>query len=139
MNQLARLIDEVDKVTQERGAPAVGEFLASVMTGQDPRPVDSPLFAMVKRISFREFTGGEAFPTLEEWTTLVSMVLGSGLYERAPVSIEQSQRAAEKLMEYLHAKMKALEVSTTLDAKIQVVPLSGTDLDDFHERFNDEF
>lgn len=139
MGQLQRLIDEVDKVARERGAPAVGEFLATVMTGKDPRPVESPLFSLVKKIAFREFVGGESFPTPEEWAAIVGEVLGSGLYERANVDIGLSTRAAERLMEYLHAKMKAIEVNANVDARIEVVPLTGADLDAFKERFEDEF
>lgn len=139
MGQLQRLIDEVDRVSRERGAPGVGEFLATVMSGKDPRPVESPLFSMVKKISFREFTGGEAFPTPHEWEAITTEVLGSGRYERAFVDIGLSTRAAEKLMEYLHAKMKAIEVNANVNARVEVVPLTGDELDAFKERFEDEF
>ena len=140
INQLQRLIDEVDKVARDRGAPAVGEFLATVMSGKDPRPVESPLYALVKRITFREFTiGGDPFPTPDDWIAIVTEVLGSGLYEKAFVDIGLSTRAAEKLMEYLHAKMKSVEVNATVDARIHITPLTDDELDGFRERFNDEF
>jgi hypothetical protein len=140
LNQLQRLIDEVDRVATESGAPAPGEFLARVMAGEDPRPLDSPLYTLVKRIAFREFSGqGESFPTPEEWSTVVCMVLDSDEYQRARVTMDQSIKAGERLMEYLHAKMRSIEVQGNLGIKLEVKPLTGEDLDAFKERFNDEF
>lgn len=140
MNQLQRLIEDVDKVAQEHGSPPPGEFLANVMAGRDPRPVDSPLFTLVKGIAYREFTGaGDPFPSPDEWQLIVEIVLGSEDYQKAPVSIEHSMRAGEKLMEYLHAKMKRVEVQGALDVQLRVEPLTGDDLEAFRERFNKDF
>lgn len=137
--QLRRLIDDVDRVATEKGIPAPGEFLAMIMAGQDPRPMDSPLYELVKRIQFREFAGGDAYPTPAEWSDIIDMVLNSDEYRRSRIGIEQSLRASEKLMEYLHAKMKAVEVSGGLDVKLEVTPLTGDELDAFKAKFEDEF
>ena len=140
LNQLQRLIDEVDRVAIESGSPAPGEFLARVMAGEDPRPLDSYLYTLVKRIAFREFSGsGENYPTPEEWATVVETVLGSDEYRKAPITIDQSLRATEKLMEYLHAKMRSIEVQGNLGIRLEVKPLTGEDLDKFKEKFDEEF
>lgn len=140
MNQLQRLIDDVDKVAKEQGSPPPGEFLAHVMTGHDPRPVEAPIYALVKKIAFREFTDtGEAFPTPDEWALIVEIILGSGEYDKAPVSIEHSMRATEKLMEFLHAKMKRVEVQGALDVQLKVEPLTGDDLEAFRAKFQSDF
>jgi len=140
MNQLQRLIKEVDTVASDKGSPAPGEFLARVMAGEDPRPIDAPLYALVKRIAFREFSGqGDAYPTPDEWSLITEVVLSTDEYKQARVGVEQSLRAAEKLMEYLHAKMKSVEVQGQLDVRLEVVPLTGDDLTEFKARFDDEF
>ena len=140
LNQLQRLINDVDKVAKESGAPAPGEFLARVMSGEDPRPIDSPLYGLVKRIGFREFHNqGDPYPTPEEWGMICEMVLGSDEYQKSRVDIDQSLNAASRLMEYLHAKMKRVEIQGGLDIQIEVKPLTGADLDAFHERFSNDF
>lgn len=139
IEQLHKLMEDVERVSKRQGSPSPGEFLATVMSGQDPRPMDSPLYELVRKIALREFTGGDPHPSEEEWTTIQTMVLDSDLYKASRVPIEQSLTAAQKLMEYLHAKMKAVEVSGGLDVKVEVKPLTGDELDAFKERFDDEF
>ena len=139
LEQLQRLISDVERVTIEKGSPAPGEFLASVMSGFDPRNIESPLYDIVRKISLREFTGGDPLPTMGEWTEISSIVLSDSQYRKARVPIEQSLQAAQRLMDFLHAKMKAVEVSGSMDVTLEVKPLSGADLDAFKERFENEF
>jgi hypothetical protein len=135
LKQLHTLIEQVEVTTKSLGGQLPGAFLASVMSGYDPREVDSPLFTLVKKISFRDLEGGENFPTPEEWLAVSEEILSGG-YERARVPVEQSQRAAEKLMEFLHAKMKAVELSGQVETVVKVEPLTGEELERFRERFN---
>ena len=140
LNQLQRLIDAVDSVASDMGSPPPGEFLATVMAGTDPRPIEAPLYALVKRIAFREFSGqGDAFPTPEEWSMITETVLSTDEYKQSRVTLDQSLRASERLMEYLHAKMKSIEVSGAMNVRVEVAPLTGADLDEFKARFDNEF
>lgn len=139
LSQLEKLIKEVEDVATAEKGPAVGEFLASLMMGKDPRNIPSTLYLMIKRISMREWEGGKSFPTPEEWEMIVTEVLGSGNYEKASVDIEMSQRAAAELMKYLHAKMKSVEVSGNINNTHVVTVLDGKDYDEFKERFKNEF
>lgn len=134
-HQLQSLIEQVDGTTKELGGQLPGAFLASIMSGYDPREIDSPLFTITKKISFRDLEGGENFPTKEEWDAISTIILSGG-YEKTRVPVEHSQRAAERLMEFMHAKMKAIELSGNLDMVVKVEPLTGEELDRFHERFN---
>lgn len=137
--RLRDLIKQVSKVADETGALPPGEFLATVAAGIDPRPIDSPLYTIVHRIASRGFSGGDPMPTMDEWMNIQEIVLNSGEYKKSRVSIEQSLQAATKLMDFLHAKMKAVELTGDLDVKLEVKPLTGADLDAFKERFEDEF
>lgn len=140
--QLSKLIQQVDKTTGEAGAPGVGEFLACIMTGRDPRPIDSPLFTLVKRIAMRQYDMSimsASMPNEFEWSEIVNIVLNSGLYQKAFVDVKQSQQAAEKLMEYLHAKMKSVELSGSIDHHIKIEPLTGRALEAFKDRFEEEY
>ena len=139
LNQLQRLIDQVGKTSKDLGGVLPGEFLASVMSGKDPRPMDSPLYKLVRKIALREFSGGDPMPTPEEWEQIRTIVLESGLYRAARVPIEQSLAAAQKLMEFLHARLKAVEISGGLGVQMEVKPLTGAALDAFKKRFEDEF
>jgi len=139
LEQLAKLVEEVDDVCLETGTPSPGAFLATVMAGEDPRPVESELFKLVKRIAYRDLMGGDPFPSKEEWLELVSIVLGSDAYVKTPLDASMSVRAAEKLMDFLHAKMKAVELSGATTHLVKVEPLTAEEVDLFRERFNDEF
>jgi len=138
-SQLEKLIKSVDSTATELAAPDVPSFLTSVMAGTDPRDIDSELYTLVKRIVFREFTGGSPQPDSDEWTQIVNIVLNSGRYQKSPVDINQSQAAANKLMDFLHAKMKALEITGDMNVKVEIEPLTGKALDEFKSRFDDEF
>lgn len=139
LERLAELIDDVDQVCLEKGTPSPGAFLATVMSGEDPRPVESELFTLVKRIAFRDLMGGDPFPTKEEWVQVMNIVMGSDAYVKTPLDASMSVRAAEKLMDFLHAKMKAIELSGATTHLVKVEPLSPAEVDLFTERFQDEF
>ena len=140
LDQLQRLIREVDRVSADMDVPPPGEFLATVMAGRDPRDMDSPLYTLVQKIALRAFqTGQNDMPEESEWAAIKSLVLETDHYRQARVSIEQSIQAATKLMEYLHAKMKAVEMTGGVGVQLDVKPLTGDDVKAFKERFEDEF
>lgn len=139
LDRLNALIEQVDRVSDERGSMPVGEWLATVMSGLDPRPINSPLYDLVRKSAMREYTGGDPRFTDEECELIRHLVLETDEYKHARVTLDQSMSAANKLMDFLHAKMKAVEVSGGLDVRLEIQPLTEAELDAFRARFDDEY
>jgi len=140
-DRVRALLADVEAACEATGAPSPGEFLARAMAGEDPRPLDGELFMLVKRIAFREFdpAGGEPYPTREEWDRIIEIVIGSGLYNVDRVSFRDSMRAAENLMEFLHAKMKAIELSGSVGVDLTIHPLTDDEVKTFAQWYNDRY
>jgi hypothetical protein len=105
------------------------------MAGQDPRPGNSSeLWDLVASSQTKER------PSAATWARIVEIVLGDDRYRRDFVDSTASIKAAEKLMDFLFAKRKAVEVTGHLTASVAVTqPLTVEEIEKFEERFCDEF
>jgi len=135
--QLDKLRDEVSRLCERTDVPEPGEFLASLMSGTDPRPRSNLLFKYIKNIV--DELGPEVPPTPDEWEFIVDIILNSGLYENEPVSLDVSVQSANKLMDFLHAKLKAIELNAEIDINARVVPLSDDEIKRFKEVWDSRF
>lgn len=121
--------------------PDPARWLATIMTGQDPRPLDAPILDMVRKIVYREFDeeGGEPFPDTAEWAELVEHVLSSGLYEKARVPLQESHKAAQKLMDFLHKNQKQVTAEITEVEAKEPADLTDADIIRIRKILNDVF
>ena len=127
------LFEAIEKVCRDGGVDEPAQFLASVMTGTDPREPVSELFRLVLKI-------GEDRPTQGQWEELRTLVLESPAYKPTRVSFAASQKAAKTLLEYLHPKLKSTEVSARLSAAVGITaPLTPEDVKTFEDWFTGEF
>jgi hypothetical protein len=132
-NDSKELFAEIEQICKEGGVDEPARFLASVMTGSDPREPVSPLYRMFLKI-------GEDPPTPGQWRELRDLVLGDPAYKPTRVSFTASAKAAKSLLEYLHPKLKSTEVSARLSAAIGITaPLSPEDVQTFEDWFSGEF
>lgn len=106
------LQDQVEGVYTSRGLDyTIGESLAMLSIGLDPRVDTGPLYALVYKI----FKDGR-LPEEHEWTQICDLVVESPLYKPSRVDLKASQQATERLMEYMYPKRKAVELSGGLEA-----------------------
>lgn len=137
--RLDALRDKVARLCGETDVPEPAEFLASVMSGTDPRRRD-PLLRSLVLSAVRENGGDRTTPpSPDDWSFIVDLVLDSGLYDAEPVPLDVSYAAAKELLQYLESKLKAVEVSGTLDANVHVVPLSDEEIQRFKEIWDSRF
>lgn len=139
-DKLAGLQKTVEDLMREKGAeygdPA--EFLASIVAGIDPRPIKSALYKLVKQID--ESVGVDGLPDATDWSMIKHLVLDSGCYTHERVDISTSMNAALKLIEFLHPKQKAVDLSATVDATVRVLPaLTDEEMDLFNQFFKENF
>lgn len=138
--KLEDLKNAVADLCQETNVPEPGVFLAEIMSGRDPRNQCSKLYTFVKQLA----ESGEE-PNEVDFEYIKYLVLGvpplfTSQYEPERVDINQSIRAAEKLIEYLYAKLKAVEVSGNVGLDVRVLPpLSDEEIKRFKERWDKEF
>jgi hypothetical protein len=102
------LLERVQAVCLAEGCPEPDEWLAQVMAGVDPRFDASPLYKMVLKL---DEENGDSPPDMADWVQLRDLILNDPGYK--PVRIEQtvSMRAAERLMDHLYPKLKAVDVT----------------------------
>lgn len=124
--KLDKLRDSVAQLCKSTEVPEPGEFLTSLMGGLDPRPRSNLLHAYVSEIT-------DDRPSVEDWEFIRDIILGSGLYLHEPVSLDTSVKAAEKLMDFLHAKLKAIELQSDVTHQINVTPLTADEIRLFKE------
>jgi len=137
--RLDQLRERVSRLCDRTDVPEPGEFLASLMSGSDPRRRDPLLRSLVLAV-VRESGGDQSIPpNSEDWSEIVSLVLDSGLYETEPVPLEVSTAAARELLQYLEAKLKAVEVSGDLDVNLRVVPLTDDEIKRFKGIWDGQF
>ncbi len=122
----------VSKVCKDVDIEGPLKFLASVMSGVDPRRV-SHIWQLVQIIEEENF--GDP-PTNDQWEEIVEAVERD--YEPSPVDLVSSQRAAITLAEYQHPKRKSVEVIGE-GGKVEVPKLTDDELDLFEAWFNDQF
>lgn len=92
--------------------PSPVEFLTQIMGGTDPRRVSQ---VYLKVLALEEEYEGAA-PDDWDWQELVDLIKAE--YRGSIVEIGKSQDAAKQLMEYMHPKRKAIEVSQKGKAEV---------------------
>lgn len=141
---LLQLRSSIEDVCREYGVPDPARWLATIMTGNDPRPMDAPIVEMIKKIVYREFEEdeeGDPFPDESEWAALVDHVLSSGLYAKARVPLQDSHKAAQKLMDFLHRQQKstAMTVKDATPKYDELPALTDKDVKRVKKIFDDVF
>jgi hypothetical protein len=137
--RLEELRNQVADLCSRTEVPEPGEFLASLMSGVDPRKRD-PLLRSLVLAAVREAGGDRSVPpSPEDWSDIADLVLDSGMYDSEPVPLETSYQAATKLMEYLHAKLKSVEVSADVNLSAAVVPLTDEEIERFKRIWDSRF
>lgn len=126
-------IEELRTLIQKGEASDPLVFLESIMNGQDPRRLSS-LYELIMEID--DFTDGDI--PRSDWNELVDNVLQNHKYK--PVSLNDSQSAANTLAQYLHAKRKHVEGDIGFNGNsAEHTPLTEEEIELFKEKFNDEF
>jgi len=129
------ILEKVQSICLMAGCPEPDEFLASVMTGVDPRFDASPIYHLISEIVR---SNGDAPPNEKEWAQIRTMVLDDPAYRPARVELPVSIKAGERLMDHLYPRLKAVEV--TGDAKPrEVQPLTESELAKFKKSLDDEY
>lgn len=109
-------------------------FLEALMNGQDIRKT-SKIHEMVSDIV--DFNGDEP-PNADEWRELVEAIDKEFRYDTVGLSV--AFQAARTLAEYVHPKLKNLNVSGNLANGENVASdLTEEEIELFKEVFNDEF
>lgn len=130
--RLDTLREQVNQLCERVDVPNPGEFLASIMAGVDPRPRRPLLHKLVERLDGYP-------PEDDEWEDIEDLILNSGLYDKQPVDIKESISAADKLMDFLHAKLKAIEIQQEVSMSVQVAPLTRKEAEMFEEIWRERF
>lgn len=136
---LEELRTAVSDLCDETNVPEPGVFLAEIMSGRDPRNQCSKLYKFVKSLAESDEEPNEIDFEYIKFLVLGVPPLFISQYEPERVDINQSIKAAEKLIEYLHAKLKAVEVSGNVAVEHRVVPLTDDEAKVFLKRWNKEF
>lgn len=135
--KLDDLKDRVAALCKETDVPEPGEFLASLMAGTDPRKRYGLLYTYTKRLVKDQ--GPDEPPGADDWDFIRDLILDSGFYEPEPVALEQSIKAAEKLMDFLHAKLKAQEVTVNASVTHKVEAPTPDQIRKFKEIWDSQY
>lgn len=109
-------------------------FLESVMNGQDPRRHSRAYELMQDILQFSE----DGLPTPEDWNELCDVIEAD--YRYHVVSINESTSAARTLTEYLHPKLKSLQIEESgLNKSSAAGDLTAEEIQLFKEKFNEGF
>lgn len=130
--RLDSLRERVEQLCGRVNVPTPGEFLASIMSGVDPRPRCPLLVHYVRQIR-------DEVPQKDDWDFIRDLILDSGKYDKEPVTLEESIKAAEKLMDFLHAKLKAVEIQQDINMQVQVAPLTDDEIRRFKMIWSERF
>ena len=131
--QTIDLVRAVGTICEELGVREPGEVLASIMAGVDPRPGLSALWELMQDID------RDDPPDEETWKDFFDLVALNPAYTSGGVTVEMSQRAAEKLMDFLYPKLKSIDIQARLLAAVAPAPLKKKEIKLFNKWFNDEF
>jgi len=125
----------IDAVGEGSLVSEPAKFLAALMAGKDPRQKSSELYRLMKQIN-----DDERQPNEDEWIEMKELVLYTDLYRPAPVSLDESAKAAKELMAYLHAKLRSTTVKGKIAHKHVVYKdLSPDEIEEFETWFTDQF
>lgn len=128
------LKQRINNLCKQTNTPLPAEFLASVMAGIDPRKEEGSLYKLVNRIAL----SGKR-PNKEQWETICEIILSTDAYMKDRVDSATSIKAAEKLIEFLEPKLKAVELSGTLNHNVAVVPMTKEQVKQFKEFWKEQY
>lgn len=126
------LVRNVKATCLRYGIPEPDQFLAEVMSGRDPREDVSELYELIRSI------GVTRPPTEEEWALICDIVLTNPAYKPPRVGVKTSIAAAQKLVDHLYPKLKALEVSTEIVEAGPVAKLTPEEIALFKESIEND-
>ena len=128
------LYNDVDTVCAEHGIKRPGGFLAELMAGVDPRATNSRARALVDAIEAR---GATALPTEEEWFELAEIIRDDPRYDKEPITLDLSYKAARDLLPVLYKQQHAV------DAQAEVItipsPLTPDEIEAFRIWFDEKY
>jgi hypothetical protein len=130
----------ITDVCQKYKVPNVASFLATIMSGVDPRNIEPPWMVKVKKIVYREFDeeGGPPYPSHAEWDDLVPDWF-SGQYNAYPVDLKTSVDAAKKLMDFVHKNQKMITAQVEAAENREPEDITEEDILRVRKIFNDVF
>ena len=130
----ADLIKAIGDICDKHNLPEPALFLAEVMAGKDPREPVSRLYKAVDAV-----TEGER-PTADQWQAIRDMVLNDPAFMPRRLDADTSIKAAERLVDYMHPKLKAIEVSAQVAATVAITkPLTAEEIEEFGRKWSGEF
>ena len=141
---LIDLRQSVESICRKYKVPDPARFLASLMSGIDPRPVDAPIKQMIQQIVHQDSADSDVFklrlPDEHEWKTIVAHVLKSGNYEHDTIGVQESLKAAQKLMDFLHKQQKSsVSDSDVSTLEYHISEITEDDVKRVKEIFDDVF
>lgn len=128
------LKQRINSLCKQTNTPLPAEFLASVMAGIDPRKEEGSLYKLINKIAL----SGKR-PNKEQWNIICDIVLSSDAYMKDRVDSVTSIKAAEKLIEFLEPKLKAVELSGTLNHNVKVAPMDKEEVKLFKKWWKETF
>ncbi len=130
-------IDQFRELIESGEATDPLVFLETITSGQDPRTL-STLHTIIEEIT--EFDDTD-LPTPDDWQRLIRLVRAKYRYQ--PVSLQESQNAANILMRHLHPSLKQVashNTNVSIDnTPTQPPPLSLEEIQLFRKVFDEEF
>jgi hypothetical protein len=128
------LTTRVSEICEQFGIPEPGLFLAHIMAGFDPRG-GGQLYQYLHRLRTKI---GDKRPTAAQWERICFLLDLTPNFE--PLDLGTSLGAAMRLMDYLHPKQKAFEVSGSLGTVAATVEnLTKAEILEFKKLFEKEF
>jgi len=132
----ASLHKDVGRVMESSGIGSPAEYLATVMSGEDPRIEGSRLLDIISGIRDR---GLDELPSLDEWIEISEIISTNEMYSKVLLPIEHSTRAAEQLAKYLYSQKSESKNHNEVKAEIKIEPLSKKEMKRFKKIFESEF
>lgn len=123
---------KVQTLCSELKIPSPVEFLTRIMGGTDPRRVSS-VYLKIKEL---ESEYGTEPPDEYDWLDLVELIKQE--YRGSIVEISKSQDAAKQLMEYMHPKRKAIEM-TQVAQVVDSTKLTRREIKNLRKAFDLDF
>lgn len=128
------LFSDVDAVCRAHAVRAPGGFLAEIMAGVDPRAGASRVRALVDAVEARGVT---ETPTEEEWFELAELIKSDPRYDREPISLDLSYKAARDLAGVLYNQRHTVQAQADITAT--TTPLTKEELDEFRKWFDGKY
>lgn len=121
---------KIKEICNENGLIDPVELLTGLSNGVDLRK-NGLVYAWL--LDFEEEEGDD-LPSLEDWFELKSLIKIE--CRRLPVSMAESLAAQKALIEYMHSKRKAIDITTSIKGEGVVTPLTLKEIKKFNRKFN---